>query len=48
MDCWNVTEFFGKRGAPVMTVKQLFEFVVNGSLDPATHDEHIRQVRSSF
>jgi RIO kinase 1 len=45
MDCWNVTSFFGKRGAPVMSVRQLFDFIINGELLPATHETYIADVR---
>ncbi len=45
MDCLNVTSFFGKRGTPVMSVKQLFEFVINADITEDQQAVFIETVR---
>jgi RIO kinase 1 len=36
-DCSNITDFFGKKGVCVLSLRQLFDFVT----DPTISDENI-------
>ena len=44
-DCSNVTDFFRKNGVTnVLTVRELFEFIVDPSLSADVEDEYLLKV----
>ena len=43
-DCWNVTEFFRRRGVCAMTVRELFDFVTDLSLGDDRVEEYLRRM----
>ncbi|XP_047445854.1 serine/threonine-protein kinase RIO1 [Mugil cephalus] len=43
-DCSNVNEFFVKRGVPVMTVRELFDFITDPSITCNNIDQYLEKV----
>nr|CAD1839059.1 unnamed protein product [Ananas comosus var. bracteatus] len=44
-DCLHVTEFFRKHGVAVMTVKELFDFVIDPSIADEDVDEYLGKIQ---
>ncbi|KAK1875267.1 Serine/threonine-protein kinase RIO1 [Dissostichus eleginoides] len=43
-DCSNVNDFFMKRGVPVMTVRELFDFITDPSITRQNMDQYLEKV----
>uniref|UniRef100_A0A8D8XA43 Serine/threonine-protein kinase RIO1 n=1 Tax=Cacopsylla melanoneura TaxID=428564 RepID=A0A8D8XA43_9HEMI len=43
-DCDNVTDFFRKQGVAVMTVKQLFDFITDKSIEEAMVEDYLDKI----
>lgn len=43
-DCTNISEFFGKREVATMTVKELFEFVTDPTINDANVDDYLEKL----
>ncbi|BBN12165.1 RIO kinase 1 [Marchantia polymorpha subsp. ruderalis] len=44
-DCLHVTDFFRKSGVAVMTVRELFDFVVDPTITPDLVDEYLEKIQ---
>lgn len=42
-DCTNINDFFKKKGVPVMTVKELFDFVTDPTVKEENMDEYLER-----
>ncbi|MCL4133427.1 UNVERIFIED_CONTAM: hypothetical protein GTU68_017901 [Idotea baltica] len=44
-DCSNITDFFRKKGVPTMTLRQLFDFIVDPTITASNREEHLDRLR---
>ena len=47
-DCLNITDFFRKRGVGSMSVRQLFDFITDLSLQNEDVDEYLKRIQSDI
>uniref|UniRef100_A0A8D3DRC2 Serine/threonine-protein kinase RIO1 n=1 Tax=Scophthalmus maximus TaxID=52904 RepID=A0A8D3DRC2_SCOMX len=47
-DCSNVNEFFLKRGVPVMTIRELFDFITDPSITCRNIDQYLEKMLKMF
>ncbi|TVU10149.1 hypothetical protein EJB05_43660 [Eragrostis curvula] len=47
-DCLHVSDFFKKRGVPVMTVTDLFNFVINQNIADEDVDDYLKKVQQKI
>ncbi|KAL3678439.1 hypothetical protein R1sor_021395 [Riccia sorocarpa] len=47
-DCLHVTDFFRKSGVAVMTVRELFDFVVDPTITPDLVDEYLEKMQEKI
>ncbi|XP_013789100.1 serine/threonine-protein kinase RIO1-like [Limulus polyphemus] len=44
-DCTNVTDFFRKQGVPTMTVKELFDFITDPSINESNIEDYLEKAQ---
>ncbi|CAL4156327.1 unnamed protein product, partial [Meganyctiphanes norvegica] len=44
-DCTNITEYFRKKNIPTMTIKELFNFIVDPSISSENRDEYLEKMQ---
>uniref|UniRef100_A0A7N0UYU8 Serine/threonine-protein kinase RIO1 n=1 Tax=Kalanchoe fedtschenkoi TaxID=63787 RepID=A0A7N0UYU8_KALFE len=47
-DCVNVSDFFRKQGVAVMTIRELFDFIVDPSINDESIDSYLDEVQSKI
>jgi RIO kinase 1 len=48
IDCYNITNFFRKEGVLTLRTKELFDFVTDISITPATEDAYLAQMQEKI
>ncbi|KAL0432245.1 UNVERIFIED_CONTAM: Serine/threonine-protein kinase rio1 [Sesamum latifolium] len=47
-DCLHVSDFFKKRGVAVMTIRELFDFIVDPTIDDDSVDSYLEEAQKKF